>query len=134
MPFIVPLDAELDTLANIIGALLTGSTMHLFDNNVTIGTATLVASLNEASFAGYSSVSLVGWSSPLIDGTNHAYTIPTTPTFTPTAPGGSGNLYGYWIDKGSDFIGAQNFPTPPIVVAQSIVLSIPFTYTVISEF
>lgn len=139
MSFIVPTAAELDTLTDMIASILSGSFyMRLYTSSITINSGTTLSSLNavEATFTGYSAVQLTTWSTPALDGSNAAASLTTQGQFTPTAGGGSGNLYGYYITNSArtKFYGAEQFSGAPITVPQNITLEVDFTYTVLSRF
>jgi hypothetical protein len=139
MSFIVPTAAELDTLTDMIASIMSGSFwMRLYASSVTINTGTTLASLNavEATFTGYSAQQLTTWSTPAIDGSSAAATLTTQGQFTPTAGGGSGNVYGYYISNAAKtkFYGAEQFSGAPITIPQNITLEVDFTYTVLSRF
>lgn len=138
MAFIVPTAAELDTLTEEISVMLSSQFyMRLFASNITISSTTTLAALlaAEATFTGYSKVQLTTWSTPALDGSNAAASLNTQGQFTPTAGGGSGNLYGYFItdSAGTKFYGAETFAAAPITVPQSITLEVDFTYTLLSR-
>jgi hypothetical protein len=137
MSFIVPQAAETDTLTNMIANMLSGSKMHLYASNITITSTTTLATLAaaECTFTGYSAYSLSSWGSITIDGSGAAVST-STGSFTPTAGGGSGNIYGYYLtDSGNTkFYGAELLTGGPITVPQSVTLQIALTYSVLSRY
>lgn len=136
MSFIVPKSAEIDTEANMIANLLSGSYMGLIDTYFAVNADTTLANCtaNEASFTGYARDHLDTWSTPAIDGDNAAATT-STGNFTPTAGGGSGNIYGYFLtdSAGTKFYGVETF-TVPLSAPQSVTLAMELTYTVLSRY
>ena len=138
MSGILPTAAESDTLTDMIASLLSSWRAALFSANLTPGAATTLPTLlaDEASFTGYSRVVLSTWSAVTIDGTTAAIATSTQAQFTPTAGGGSGNLYGYFLVNAlaTKFFGVERFPSAPLVVAQNVTLEIDITYSCITRF
>jgi hypothetical protein len=139
MSMIVPQAAELNTLTDMIADILSAEVyMRLLSSNVTINSTTTLAALlaGEASFTGYAKVQLTTWGSPVIDGSGAASSTCTQGQFTPTAGGGSGNLYGYFLtdSAGTKMWGVEAFSGAPITVPQSVTLEVDLTYTVLSRY
>lgn len=134
----IPEQAELEMLQQFIGIFLGDSYAHLLNANVAMNTATLLSDCqtNEANFAGYAPAHLTSWTVPVIDGTTAAISTTTLAQFTPTGVGGSGNLYGYWLQNsaGTSWYGGEIFATVPVTVNQGITLEIDITYSFISRF
>jgi hypothetical protein len=139
LSFLLPNAAKLDTESALInGAGFTTAKMRLLASNITIGASTTLSALlaGEASFTGYSAVTLSSWGTPALDGSNRAASLNTQGQFVPTSGGGSGNLYGYFLTDsgGTHLYGGENFAGAPITVAQSVTLEIDFTYLMDSLF
>lgn len=136
MSFIVPKDAEVDTEDNMVTNLLGASYMGLISTYFAVDSDTALSdcTTNEASFTGYSRAAMTGWTTPTIDGDDAAATT-ATGSFTPTAGGGSGNIYGYFLTNsgGTKFYGAETFSTP-ISAPMSVTLAMELTYTVLSRY
>ena len=136
MSFIVPKSAEIDTEDNLITNLLGASYMGLISTYFAVDADTVLTDCtgNEASFTGYSRSAMTSWSTPAIDGDSAAATT-STGTFTPTAAGGTGNIYGYFLTNsaGTKFYGAETFSTP-ISAPQAVTLAMELTYTVLSRY
>jgi hypothetical protein len=137
MSLIVPYNSQL----NVESALINGNAMtawkcRLFSNNVTFGTGTNFGSLTECTFTGYSAVTTSTWSSPALDGSNRAASLNTQAQFTPTAGGGSGNIYGYYLtDSGNTLLyGGETLAGGPLTVAQNVTLEIDITWLLVSLF
>ena len=139
MSFLLPNAAKVDTLNALINATgLTTAKARLLASNITIGASTTLSALlaGEASFTGYSAATTSSWSSPALDGSNRGSSLTTNPQYTPTAGGGSGNIYGWFLTDsgGTKLYGGENFSGAPITVAQSVTLEIDFTYLMDSLF
>lgn len=139
MSMVVPTAAELNTLDDMrSGVAMTTWYMRLFASSVTINSATTLAALlaAEATFTGYVKAALSTWAAASLDGSNAAASLNTQGQFTPTSGGGSGNLYGYFLTDsgGTKLYGAETFSGAPITVAQSVVLEVDLTYTLLSRY
>jgi len=136
MSFIVPKAAELDTEANMITNLLSGSYMGLISTYFAVDANTTLANCtaNEAGFTGYARAALPSWSTPAIDADGAAATV-ATGNFTASGGGGSGNIYGYFLtnSSGSKFYGCETFLTP-ISAPMGVTLALELTYTVLSRY
>ena len=136
MAFVIPEVGEIQLLEDLQANRLEGSHMHAYKNDVAPGPATVLGDFTECNFAGYAPFPLVGWSPAALDGTGHAATNAPKATFTPTAVGGSGNIYGYYITDDADgsLIGAERFSDAPVAIAQFANLEVNHTFTTKSEF
>lgn len=137
MPLIIPQEGEIDALSSFIASVLSSAKLHLFVTNLTLGPSTTLAALlaAEATFTGYSPFVTTTWSAPVIDGTGRASTTCTQPTFTGTASGGTGNLYGYFYTNGLDtkLYGCQTFGSGPLSSPQNIAFAFDVMYTFLSQ-
>jgi hypothetical protein len=137
MSLIVPQEGEKDALSAFIAAVLDGVKLRLFVTSIALGPATTLSSLlaAEASFSGYSPNVLTVWSTPTIDGTGRAATMCTQPSFTGTAGGGTGGLYGYFYTDsgGTKLYGAETFAGGPLSFAQNVAFDFDVTYTFLSQ-
>lgn len=136
MSFIVPKAAEIDTEQEMVDFILSTSKMGLIGTYFAVDPNTTLANCtaNEAGFTGYARSDLSTWTDPVIDGDNAAATV-ATGSFTPTAGGGSGNIYGYFLvdSGGTQFYGCETF-TVPLSVPQSVTLAMELTYTALSRY
>lgn len=137
MSLIIPRAGEIDALAAFIASVLDGVRLHLYGSALTLGPSTTLSTLAaaEVSFSGYSPDVLTDWSDPVIDMTGRASTTCTTPSFTGTATGGTGNLYGYYYtDSGNTKLyGCQAFPGSPLSSPQNVALEFDVYYTFLSQ-
>jgi hypothetical protein len=137
MSLVIPQDAEKDALTAYISGVLNGVKIRLFASSVPIGPTTTLSSLlaAEASFSGYTPNVLTVWSAPTIDMTGRATTQCTQPSFTGTAGGGTGSLYGYFYTDsgGTKFYGAETFAGGPLSFAQNVAFDFDVTYTFLSQ-
>lgn len=137
MSLVVPQQGEIDALAAFISAVLNGVKLRLFSSNLTIGPSTTLSALlaAEATFTGYTSNTLTAWSTPTIDMTGRAATVCTQPSFTGTASGGTGSLYGYFYTSsaGTKLYGAESFASGPISYPQNQAFQFDTTYTFLSQ-
>lgn len=137
MTLIVPQQAEKDALSAFITSVLDGVRLHLFASNITLSPTTTLSALQaaEASFSGYSPDVLTVWSTPTIDMSGRAVSMCTEPSFTGTASGGTGNLYGYFYtdSSGTKFYGAESFAGGPISFPQNVAFDFDVTYTMLSQ-
>jgi hypothetical protein len=120
MPTPVLGNALLSDRAATLAAVLNAShKLKLFANSLTPNPATPLASFVEATFAGYQGVALdsqFGAPTKVQDG---QYQI-STPFFTFTCSGGSGQLvYGWYIDDSVNMRLAQAFDTPVTIAPGS---------------
>jgi len=137
MALVVPQDSLVDCLSAWISSVLNSCKIRLFVSNITPGSSTTLASLlaAEATFSGYSPVLLTTWSAPTIGGSGGADTLCTQPSFTGTALGGTGNLYGYFLTNsgGTVYYGAERFASAPLSFAQNTPFNFDVKYTFISQ-
>lgn len=134
----LPEDAQLDCLTAFVNDTLINAYARLLSGNITPGPTTTLATLlaNEASFTGYAPVALTTWTTPTTDGTTAAISTTTQAQFTPTAAGGTGNLYGYFIcnSAGTQYYGVERFASAPISEPQNVTLEVDITYSLITRF
>jgi hypothetical protein len=133
---VISQQALLDTTNDLISAYLSSSFMRLFASNIVIGPSTTLATLlaAEATFAGYAKVALTTWSTPVIITGGAAQTECTQGTFTGTAGGGTGNVYGYFLTNsaGTLWYGGENFSGGPLNSPQNVALNVNSFYTALS--
>lgn len=130
MSGIVPNQSKNDFLQAVIsGTAMNGWKLRLFANNATISATTVLADLTEATFTGYAAVTTATWPAPALDGSNRGSSLNTQGQFTPTAGGGSGNIYGWYLTNsgGTVLYAVEKFASSPITVAQSVVLEVDIT-------
>jgi len=129
------------TAAGALAVLLTalGSTpslvCRLFSNNISVGLATTLGGLTQASFTGYAAVSPT-WTTPTLSGTT-ALTAPTPTNVDFTYSGASTTtVYGFYLtDAGNTALfGATTFAAPFVFSTIVTVLSVFPVYTQKSEF
>lgn len=137
MPLIIPQAGEIDALAAFISAVLDGVHLHLYGSNLSLGPSTTLADLvaAEVNYTGYAPNTLTVWSTPVIDITGRASTTCTTPSFTGTASGGTGPLYGYYYtDSGNTHLyGCQAFTSGPLSSPQNVAFEFDVYYTFLSQ-
>lgn len=76
--------------------VLTNAKLHLFKNNYTPIAGSLLADFTEADFTGYASVTLAGWTTPvIISGKSSTSANPVT--FTTGTVGTGNTIYGYYV-------------------------------------
>lgn len=94
--------------------------LHLYSNNVTPTTASVLGDFTECTFAGYAAQSIVNWTAPSI--TSHVATIGADPlTFTRSTTGTSQNVYGYYVTDAASAVlyWAELDPSGPKVVTNA---------------
>jgi len=114
---VVPLTARLATVAALIdtGALLDGTKVILFQNNITVSAYTLLADLTLATFSGYAISAAIVWGDPYINASQQAESAGGSIQFTQTADTVTNIIYGYAVitDASPDVLQfAENFATP----------------------
>jgi len=131
MPLVAPNEGLNDQLAYILKSTISGVTdweLMLFINNATLTQATVFADLSEATFGGYSRVTLTraSWTSPTIIADKAVSTYTTTPT-TWTVSSGSETVYGYAIITATSSVirYVEKFASPVAVVAGGILGVLP---------
>lgn len=133
MAIVVPTQSLSEILTDLISTDLNGCVIRLYTVNITPGPTTTLASLlaAEASFPGYTPFTINDWSTPTINTSNDAQTSTGSPAWTPTAAGGTGNLYGYFLTNaaGTKWYGAELFTGAPLSSAQSVPFNVDVTYT-----
>lgn len=136
MSMTLPYAAQLDTESQMLNYFLANSYMALLGSSISPGTGTTLTNCTaaEATFTGYARFHMVSWTTPATDGSGRAATL-CTATFTPTAGGGSGNVYGYFLTDsgGTYFYGVEVFATP-IVAPQNVQIAVALTYLVVTLF
>jgi hypothetical protein len=135
---IVPQYSEEQFYSQDVANLLSGSKLGFFTNAVAITATITLSGLTVCTAPGCGLQTLSGWAAPSIDGSGAAHGGPTTPVFTPSSSGGSGNIYGILIvDSTATFlICAANFSIYPTatVLPQGIPFSVPFDWSVLSRY
>jgi hypothetical protein len=121
---------------DLISGYLSTSYMRLFVSNIVIGPSTTLAALlaAEATFAGYSKVPLTTWSTPTINSLGAAQTECTQASFTGTASGGTGSVYGYFLTNsgGTLWYGGETFSGGPLIYPQNVAMYVDSIYTALS--
>lgn len=137
MPLIIPQEGEVDALAAFISSVLNSCRIHLYGTNLTLGPSTTLADLlaAEVTFTGYLPFAPTVWSTPAIDGTGRASTTCVQPTYTGTAIGGTGSLYGYFYTDSAHtkLYGCQSFSGGPLSSAQNVAFLFDVMYTMLSQ-
>jgi hypothetical protein len=108
--------AELDAMTG--SSPISTAKLRLFKSNTTPSNATVLSDLTEATFAGYSAISLSGWSAAVV--TAHvAQSDPSPGTFTITS--GTQAIYGWYVtDSGNTkLLWAQRDTGAPITLDAS---------------
>ena len=138
MSLIIPTAAQLDSLRGMITGYLSLMYMRLFISNITVDAATTLSDCLavEATFTGYAPSQLSSWSTPVTETDGSAGTVNSQGSFTGTASGGTGNIYGYFLvdSAGTKFYGAESFASGPISLPQNVALTPTATYTALSRF
>jgi len=94
--------------------------MHLYSNNFSPTTASVLANFTECTFAGYAAADCSNWTAPTV--TSHVATIQADAnTFTRSTTGSSQNVYGYYItdQAGTTLYYAELDPSGPRVVTNA---------------
>lgn len=133
---IVPQDAEKNFYNQDTANLLSGALLYLFTNSVTVSSTDTLSTYTACTAPGCGPITLSGWGSPVIDGSGAAAGSPTTPTFTPSSSGGSGNTYGGFLtdSSGTKLLGSFNWTSVPVNFPQSVPVNLPLNYSVLSRF
>lgn len=108
---------------------LDGLTLHLFSNNITFTSATVIGSLTECTFPGYAAVAVSG-ATPGSITTDTIPIVTTAAIFTRTSTGSSQNAYGCYLTNGSgQLVAGCTFAAPgPYAFANAgDTLSVPTT-------
>lgn len=134
---IVPREAEINWLNVIIAAALNTDTMHLWVSaSYTVSATTTLADLVaiEASFTGYSPVSLGTWTVPSIDGSGAASSTTYNGIFTNNGVTAT-TVYGMYVTDYTDSFlhGAEQY-TSPISIPASLSFQDVLTFTVLSRY
>ena len=94
---VIPSTQRLAVLTALLAS--TGSFYHptvfLYQNNVTLGPATLIGALTVATFAGYANVVAMPWEAPFLDVDGSALAFGTSQTIVATGPTPANVVYGY---------------------------------------
>jgi len=94
--------------------------MHLFQNNFTPTTSSVLANFTECTFAGYAAQDISSWGASVVVG--HVATMTAAPnTFTRSTTGAAQDVYGYYITNqaGSLLYWAEKDPVGPRVVTNA---------------
>jgi hypothetical protein len=116
MPGVWADDGILELIAAIsVGTVPAGFNMHLYTNNLTPTTSTVLADFTEATFTGYTSVAVSVVTGPLVFG-HYASVIFSPAGFTISA--GTQNIYGWYLTDDTDtiLIASQRDPAAPVLM------------------
>lgn len=94
--------------------------LHLFQNNLTPTTNTVIGDFTEATFAGYAAVDIITWSAPSVAA--HVATIgAAVRTFTRSTTGAGQTIYGYYVTNNGDTIlwWSERDPNAPITLTNA---------------
>jgi hypothetical protein len=107
-----------DNVNDATAGHLSAATLHLFQHGPTITNATLIGALTEATFTGYSSVALAGWTGASVAA--HVASSTANPiTFTLTA--GSQSIGGWYVlDAGGNLMLAGNDVNDPVTLNTTV--------------
>jgi hypothetical protein len=95
-----------------------GYTLHLYTNNVTPDDTFTVGSFTEATFLGYASVALAGWTVPTV-AAHLASTTANPITFTAT--GAYQSIYGWYVTDGAgDYVCGGRDAAAPVVMSATV--------------
>lgn len=111
-------DALITWLQNWITALnANGFDVGLFTNNYSVVDGVTLSDLTEAAFSGYARVTLNNFSTPPTVSGHVASSVAGLALFSNTS-GSAVDVYGYFIvdHTSSEFLLAENFPTPPVSI------------------
>lgn len=123
-----------DAIVNLLGGgAADPTTLKLFQNNVTVSPATLLADLTEADFTGYAGISITeaSWAAAVLqpDGTARAINT-TVRIFNATGTAIPNTVYGwYLINDGGSLCAMGNFPTPLLMDANGKYIAIELALT-----
>lgn len=133
---IVPQLGEINFLEELISVLLDGCNCHLFSNNYTVTSTSILTNFTECTFAGYAADAFTAWSTPIIQGDGSAGSTPGDATFTATSGGGSGSIYGGYVTDAGDteLLWAWNYPSGGITLADGITLHVSPLFTILSRY
>ncbi len=111
-------DGIKDNVNDATAGHLSAATLHLFQHGPTYTNATTLGALTEATFTGYSSVALAGWTTAGV--TAHVASSVANPiTFTLTA--GTQSIGGWYVkDAGGNLMMGGNDVNDPIVLSTTV--------------
>src|SRR5260370_30078618 len=108
--------AMLTALIGVAGRL-NDAVMHLFTNDDVPDHTTLLASMTEATFAGYAPSTAIVWGTVFTDPSLYAHTVGDTKQFTAGALAGAVVVHGYYVvDAGGALAYAERFDAPANLV------------------
>lgn len=122
-PVVIPNPEMLAWLTTLTatGGNLHGAIMHLFQNNVAITPAIVLANLTECTFTGYTAGSAITWlapfytvnGTPVVTGTLQTFGVGSTPTIFNT-------VYGWYLtDTGGTTLLAVRALDTPIILTEA---------------
>lgn len=120
MAAIVPDDALLARMEQLLGAGGINVTVRLFVNSYTPDRYATPASFTEADFTGYAAYHGSGWGAPAVDPSGTAYSVSPAITWTMGTPGTGNTVYG-WYATVTTYSGVR------LVAAELFALPIPLT-------
>jgi hypothetical protein len=95
-----------------------GYTLHLYTNNYTPVTTSVIGNFTEATFTGYAPVALSGWTSPGV--TAHVASTTANP-ITFVATGAYQSIYGWYVTDGAgDYVCGGRDPAAPVVMSATV--------------
>jgi hypothetical protein len=129
MSLVVADTGKLDLLGQLQAWMLANTTLRLFTNNHTPFHSDIYSTYTEATFAGYSAITLGSWGAAYLTADFHAFIDETIRTFTTSGAGLPQTIYGYYVTKGTtDLLWAELAATPVTLTAGGQ------TYTVLPRF
>ena len=112
----IGLNKMLDKLLTAYGTTLV---LHLFKSNTTPAAGDTLSTYTEATFPGYASQNVTGWTGATV-ASSTATSTADQKTFTRSTSGTAENIYGYYItDAGGNLLYAERDPAAPIGLTNS---------------
>jgi hypothetical protein len=130
MSLVIPNGSLTFVLDQLIdGEFGTLQVMHLFQNNVTVSDTTVIGDLEEATFDGYNSQGISGWSDALAV-LPRAMTGANALTWAKIIGANPNSIYGYYVtDLDGNLLWCENDPSAPVAMTTP-----GNTYTVVPRF
>lgn len=95
-----------------------GYTLHLYTNNITPTTSSVVGDFTEAAFTGYAAVALAGWTASAVAA--HVASTTANP-ITFTASGAYQSIYGWYVTDGAgDYVCGGRDAAAPVVMSATV--------------
>ncbi len=119
MAVVTPAAGEAIVLNRLFGKSTTGDlTLRLYENSVSLADGTVIGDFTEATFPGYSAITLANASVTVAD--NAGTETASYPQQTFTATGSGNSVYGYYVTDGStQVVFAEVFSDGPYAISNS---------------